>query len=90
MRGWLDDPLWRAWGFLLALGAATTLAAALGGQVAAPVLGAVLLALAWAKARVILARYLALDRAPAWRRSFSGVIAAFLLLLYGIYLIPAL
>lgn len=89
MRVWADNPLWRAWGGLMALGALTTLAAALGGQVAAPVLGAAILALAWAKARLILGRYLDLDRAPAWRRGFSGVIGAFLVLLYGIYLIPA-
>ena len=86
----LHDPLWRAWATLLGLGVVTTLAAALGGHLPAPVLGAVLLAVAWTKARIILARYLGLVQAPAWQRGFDAVLGAFLLLLYGIYLIPAL
>jgi len=89
MRGLPDDPLWRAWGLLLALGAVTTLAAGLGGRLAAPLLGAVILAVAWAKARLILARYLGLAQAPGWLGGFQAVLGAFLLLLYGIYLVPA-
>ncbi|MDT8346028.1 MAG: cytochrome C oxidase subunit IV family protein, partial [Thermohalobaculum sp.] len=71
MRGLIHDPLWRAWALLLALGAATTLAAAAGGRLAAPMLGAVILGLAGAKARLILARYLGLADAPVWLRGFS-------------------
>lgn len=84
-----DDPLLRAWGWLigLSLGSAAVslwqwpplLAAAAGG---------IILALAWLKARVILARYLGLAGAPFWRRGFGIALALFCLLLLGLYLLP--
>jgi len=87
----LADPLLRAWGWLVGLGLATTAAAGgVSSGAAVPVLGVLLLAVAFLKARLILGRYLGLDRAPAWRRAFLGAIAALLMLLAGLYLIPAL
>ena len=56
----------------------------------APVAGAAILALAWAKARVILADYLGLSAAPFWRRGFNLSLGVFCLLLLGLYLAPAL
>ncbi|MBC7153389.1 MAG: nitric oxide reductase F protein [Rhodobacteraceae bacterium] len=52
--------------------------------------GALILALAWLKARVILARYLGLAAAPFWRRGFEVALALFCLLLLGLYLAPGL
>lgn len=85
------DRLLRGWAALVALGAGTGLAA-LGIEAGlwAPPLGAAILTLAWLKARLILARYLGLDEAPAWRRGFDTAVAAFLLLLLGLYLVPAI
>jgi hypothetical protein len=54
------------------------------------VLGTLILAVAFLKARLILVRYLGLDRAPGWRRGFEGAIGAFMVLLAGLYLAPAL
>jgi hypothetical protein len=50
--------------------------------------GALILTLAWLKARVILARYLGLAAAPFWRRGFDLALALFCLLLLGLYLLP--
>ncbi len=84
------DPLLRAWVALIALSLGSTVIAALvarGGLSGAATTGAgaVILALAWAKARVILDRYLGLAAAPFWRRGFSivlGLYGAGLLTLY--------
>ena len=79
----------KAWGGLVALGAATSLLAAVVGPPPIPALGAALvLALAWLKARLILRRYLGLQAAPAWRGAFDAAIAAYGLLLFGLFLIP--
>jgi hypothetical protein len=73
-------PETKGWLTLMALTAASTALA-----VAEPHLGpsaltagaAVLLALAWAKARVILALYLGLSAAPAWLRGFNFVLGLY-------------
>lgn len=85
------DPLIRAWGWLVGLGLVTTAAAeGVSAGLAVPVLGTLILAVAFLKARLILVRYLGLDRAPGWRRGFEGAIGAFMALLAGLYLAPAL
>ncbi|MDZ7711339.1 MAG: nitric oxide reductase F protein [Roseovarius sp.] len=87
----LNDPLLRAWAALIGLSLGSTLLA-LG--VLPPGLtvlsGVLILALAWLKARVILARYLGLADAPFWRRGFEMSLAGFCLLLLGLYLAPGL
>ncbi len=81
----------KAWGGLVALGAATSLLAAVVGPPPIPlVAAAVVLALAWLKARVILRRYLGLAAAPSWRGAFDVAIAAYALLLFGLFSIPVL
>jgi len=85
------DPLLRAWAALMALSLCSTLVAAmvtgggLGGS-ASLAAGAAILALAWAKARVILARYLGLAQAPSWRQGFEIVLGLFALGLLVLYL----
>jgi len=59
----------RAWGWLLALSAASTTLAASGLGGAVLVLS--VLALAGLKARVILSDYLCLAAAPSWQRGFD-------------------
>lgn len=81
----------RAWLLLLALSAASTVlsvAVARGGLSgsAATFGGAVILALAWAKARTILNAYLRLVEAPAFRRGFGLALGLYALLLLGLYL----
>jgi hypothetical protein len=81
--------LLKAWGGLAALGAATSLLAAVVGPPPIPTLAAALvLALAWLKARLILRRYLGLAAAPSWRGGFDVAIAAYALLLFALFLIP--
>lgn len=83
--------LLRAWAGLVALGGATSLAAAVVGQPPIPlVAAAVVLALAWLKARLILRRYLGLAAAPSWRGGVDAAIAAYLVLLFGLFVIPVL
>ncbi|MBJ6373071.1 nitric oxide reductase F protein [Sedimentitalea arenosa] len=53
-----------------------------------PFAGAMILTLAWLKARVILGRYLGLVNAPFWARGFGISLALFCALLLGLYLIP--
>lgn len=80
----------RAWLILLSLSAASTAVSfgvTLQQPVAIPFLGGVIiLLLAWAKARVIAARYLELNQAPAYLRGFSFILAIFMLCLLGLYL----
>lgn len=47
--------------------------------------GLVLLALAFAKAYIILSDYLGLSRSVAWRRGFAAVVGLFLLGIAGLY-----
>lgn len=87
MRG---DALTRAWIALVALsGGSALVAAAAGAGGDRRLAGAAILALAVIKARVILARYLGLWRAPSWRRGFNLSLSLLALLLLGLYLIPA-
>lgn len=75
------DDLTRNWLWLLTLIAATVLVAGIEGRIAA----AVLLLLAWAKVRAILARFLHLDRAPDWLAAFRVPLAIWLAVLWGLY-----
>lgn len=92
MAQMLKDPLLRAWLWLVALSLGSTLIAtavsrgALEGRVL-QIAGATILALAWAKARVILDRYLGLAAAPFWHRGFSIVLGLYCLGLLALYLI---
>lgn len=84
------NPIDRAWLVLLALCAGSTgLALAVGAAPPGPMvpaLGAAILGLAWAKARIVLARYLGLTAAPSWLRGFDLVLALYAVLLLGLYL----
>ncbi len=81
--------LYTAWGTLIALSLGSTLLSLSGiwaqWQVAASI---ATLALAWQKARIILAQYLGLAAAPAWRRGFEFALAMLCLLMLGLYLVP--
>ncbi|WP_341485665.1 nitric oxide reductase F protein [Thioclava sp. GXIMD4215] len=88
----MSDPLIRAWVWLVALSTASTILAILvshgvltGAGVTAG--GAAILALAWAKAEVILARYLGLAAAPFWHRGFRLVLGLYAAGLLGLYLL---
>ncbi len=83
--------LTRAWLWLIAWSAGTSLAAAMAGTGRwHPAMAAVVLALAGLKAVQILRHYLGLVAAPSWRRGFETVIGLYLLLLFGLYLLPLL
>lgn len=85
-----NDPLIRAWLALVALSGIATAVALLRPDTpdwAATLAGAVILGLAWLKARVILDRYLDLADYPAARRGFGaglGVFAVAALVLYAL------
>lgn len=79
----------RAWFVLLALSAAST-AVSFGVTLQRPEAisllgGVVILLLAWAKARVIAARYLELAQAPSYLCGFSLILALFMAALLGLY-----
>jgi hypothetical protein len=74
----------RAWAALVALSALSTAAAA--GLPPGRLLSLAVLALAWAKARLILDRYLGLAQAPAISRGFALVLALVMLLLAALAL----
>ncbi len=81
------DPLLRAWGTLIGLSLGSTLLSlAPVPPGLSAVAGALILGLAWLKARVILGRYLGLVAAPFWHRGFGISLAGFCLLLLGLYL----
>lgn len=87
-----SDPLLRAWAWLMALSLGSTLIAVQvgSGQLQGLMLsasGAAILALAWLKARIILARYLGLAQAPFWHRGFATVMALYCAGLLALYLI---
>ena len=74
------DPLVRAWLALIALSAIATAVSLLRPETppwAGTAAGAVILGLAWLKARVILGRYLDLAGYPAARRGFGAGLGAF-------------
>lgn len=74
----------RAWIGLALLSAGSTVVAL--SQIGAPVSGLLVLALAWAKARLIFLWYLDLADVPGWRGGVQFGLALFLLLLTGLYL----
>lgn len=81
----------RAWLVLLALSAASTLLSfglTVGwGQHSLKLSALAILAIAWAKARIIANRYLGLCAAPPFLRGFSIVLALYLLTLMALYLL---
>ncbi len=81
----LPNPLTQAWLALLALSVASALLTLL--PVPPALLGGGILALALAKSRIILARYLDLAASPAWLRGFTMVLTGFALLIFALYLI---
>lgn len=81
----------RAWLWLLTLSAGSTLLSlavsrGLMSGALATLGGALILALAWAKARWILVAYLRLSEAPALRRGFTLVLGLYAVLLLVLYL----
>jgi len=81
----LSAPLVKAWIALIALSLGSALLTVLGLPV--KVTGAAILALALAKARVILMRYLGLDQAPSIGRGVTAVLSLFTLTVFGLFLI---
>jgi len=79
--------LTRAWMLLIALSLGSTLVAASG--LSGRWLAVLVLPLAWAKAQVILTRYLGLAQAPAVARGFALVLALFMAALIGLAAWPA-
>lgn len=85
----LQDRLWRSWIWLLLLClTSTAVALSVTAGIAGPLAGAVILFLAYMKARLILARYLGLAEAPTWYRGFKLAIGGYMLLLLALYLSP--
>lgn len=84
----LSPPLLKAWLWLTGL----SLLAAAATQAPVPrwMAAAAILLLALLKARIILARYLDLHRAPGWLTGAVLVFAIWTLLVFGLYLMPAL
>ena len=84
----MRDPLIRAWLALVALSSLAT-AVSLLRPVSPPwagtAAGAVILVLAWLKARVILDRYLGLAGVPGARRGFGAGLGAFALAALVLY-----
>ena len=74
------DRLTRNWLVLIALILATVALATQDGRIAA----AGLLALAWVKARAILAGFLHLDRAPGWLSAFAVPLGLWLCVVWGL------
>ena len=83
------DPLTRAWLALMALSAASAfVATGVSHGLFRTAAGALILLLAFLKARIILSRYLGLWQAPAWRAGFNLAIGLYCLALLSLYLIP--
>lgn len=72
----------RAWIWLVVLSAVSTLVALMGMQ--PRWLALVVLPIAWAKAQLILDRYLGLAQAPQVARGFALALAAVMVLLIGL------
>lgn len=84
----LTDPLIRAWALLIALSALATAVAVLrpaNPRWAVIAVGAMILALAWIKARVILNSYLELSAHPGPRRAFGAVLGTWALAALVLY-----
>ena len=73
----------RAWLGLAMLSAATTVVAL--SPLPAPYSGALILACAWAKARLIFLWYLELHDIPGWRGGLMFGLALFMAVLFGLY-----
>lgn len=83
------EMLTKAWLALIGLSAiSTVIALALPGLDAngLKIASAVILGIAWLKARVILSRYLGLEAVPAIARGFGLVLGLFMLVAGGLYL----
>lgn len=74
--------LTRAWMVLIAFSAISTVIAASGQAGLVVIL--LILALAWAKALIILRRYLGLARAPGWSHGFAVVLGGYMILVMGL------
>lgn len=88
-------PLLRAWLFLVGLTGITALTAlSTAGpdlsNAARMAVGVLLLLLALAKARIILARYLGLAQVPPVLRGFTIILLLYMVLLAGLYVAPLL
>lgn len=77
------DALTRNWLVLLVLTAGTVVLGAFAGALAS----AVLLALSWSKARVILGGYLHLSGAPAWLGLIMVPLGFWLVVIWGVNLL---
>jgi len=85
------NPLLRAWIWLICLSAGSALVSfAVTQGVQRQLAASVIVLLALAKARIILAQYLRLSQAPGWLRGVTLVIGLFCLAVLGLYLIPFL
>jgi hypothetical protein len=76
----------RAWAVLIALSAVSTAVAASG--LSGRWLALIVLPIAWAKAQVILNRYLGLAQAPAIARGFALSLGLFMALLIALAALP--
>jgi len=87
----IRDATTRAWVALSVLSAASVVVASTAGtDFGGSISGAVILLFAWVRARIVLARYLGLWRAPGWLAGFNWVLGCYCLLLLGLFLVPVL
>jgi nitric oxide reductase NorF protein len=92
----LKTGLIRAWLMLMVLSSISTFVAVFidRGHVASTTAtagaGAVILLLSLIKGRIILSRYLGLEKTRFWRRGFNFALGSFSVLLLGLYLAPML
>ena len=83
-----NDPLTKAWIWLVALSAGSAIVAVLvGSGMDRRIAGAMILFLALLKSRTILSQYLGLSGTLFWRRGFNTAVTLFCLLLLALYLI---
>jgi hypothetical protein len=82
----MDVQIVKAWGWLVAFGAATTGLAMVGapGTLKAGI-GFLILVLAGLKAGIILRRYLGLHQSAFWRHGFEAFITVFLITAFTLY-----
>ncbi|SDG41315.1 nitric oxide reductase NorF protein [Celeribacter baekdonensis] len=81
--------LYIAWALLVALSFGSTALSASGIWAQWPIVaGVAVMALAWQKARIILADYMGLQRAPRWRRGFDVCLTGLCLLMLALYAAP--
>lgn len=81
--------IYRAWIVLIGLSFATTALTLIGRDNGSIAVGGALLALAGAKARTILSRYLELRHSAFWMRTFDMAIGLFLIAAFGLYVAGA-